>query len=151
MHSLSVRLGYSREHQLYLLHCHGNWCSARQQEDVSQNAELYLMLFAEQARSFPCWLFAANMWLYWIHLTAPTSSNNAVLKAISALKSFIVMSLLHIQQIDLWNTLQKRVYHLKTWNVFTVLITDYALISREIKGGVLVCVCIISPCVYPFQ
>lgn len=58
------------------------------------------------------------------------------------------MSLLHIQQIDLWNTLQKRVYHLKTWNVFTVLITDYALISREIKGGVLVCVCVLSAHVY---
>lgn len=39
----------------------------------------------------------------------------------------------HVQQIDLLNALQRRVYHLKTGSV---LITDYALINGEIGGGV---------------
>lgn len=55
------------------------------------------------------------------------------------------MSWLHVQQIGLLNTLQKRLHHLKTGNIFTGLITDYALINREIGGGVRVCVCSVMP------
>lgn len=61
------------------------------------------------------------------------------------------MSWLHVQQIGLLNKLQKRVYHLKTGNVFTGLITDYALINREIGGGVCASVTFnVSLRVYPF-
>lgn len=34
---------------------------------------------------------------------------------------------------------------MKTGNIFTGLITDYALINRDIKVGVIVCVCGVVP------